>query len=851
MTPRQPSLFDDDPPVQEPRPAEAPRKAAPARPPVGFCEVVVEAGTRALDRPLTYSIPQRLAGKLHPGSYVRVPLGRQSVCGYVVGFTDTPPQVTIRPVQEKILDEDVLEPQTLALAQWLSSHYRAPLAAALRCFLPPGSGRKVERVVALTDAGREAEESLLVPAQAAVLRALRGVPRLTWAQLQRAVPEDHRKALTRSLQALCSRGLTTDERRLAAPAAQARVVQVATLAGDRDWDALMAQMAARKPRQAEVIAALLAAEDHTLPLAALARPSVQALARDGLVSVAQQRVARTPGGWALAQRDHKLILNPAQEACLEAVREALQRHEPAGFLMHGVTGSGKTEVYLRTIEAALQMGRSAIVLVPEISLTPQAVGRFRARFGDRLALLHSALGAGQRLDEWERVRRGEATIVVGARSAIFAPCANLGIIVVDEEHESAYKQDADPRYWAHAVARQRAQQEGAVLLFGSATPLLETYHAATEGAEEGLPFRLLELPERVDSRPLPPVEVVDLRQEPRDPVHDSLSVPLIEAVRACVAAGEQAILFLNRRGFSTFVLCRDCGFSMRCPDCAVSLTYHHATRRLRCHHCDYDVRVPEQCPNCQGYDIGFHGQGTERVADQVQRFVEGAVVSRLDRDTTTRRGALTDILGAFAEGRSNVLVGTQMIAKGHDFPNVTLVGVLNADTGLNRPDFRAAERTFEVLTQVSGRAGRADKPGRVIVQTYNPDHYAIVAAAGHDYAAFCQQELASRRTNGYPPFTSLIRLCFADEEEERALSVARRCAVALQEIGVRYKRGIVQFLGPAEAPLHKLRGQFRYHLLLKGPAAETTREALEAALEGLGDTAPTVVTLDVDPMDMM
>jgi primosomal protein N' (replication factor Y) len=850
MTKRQPSLFGDDPSVQEPQPAQAPRKAASAHPPVGFCEVVVETGTRALDRPLTYAIPHRLAGKLHPGSYVRVPLGRQSVCGYVVGFTDTPPPVTIRPVQEKVLDEDVLGPETLALAQWLSSHYRAPLAAALRCFLPPGSGRKVERVVALTEAGRQAEESLLAPPQAAVLRALRSAPHLTWPQLHRAMPQEHRKALSRSLQALCSRGLATDERRLAAPAAQAKLVQVATLASNRDWDCELGRMG-RKPRQAEVIGALLAAEDHTLPLASLPRPSVQALARDGLVTITQRRLTRSPGGWALAHRDEQISLNASQEGCLEAVREALEASAPAAFLMHGVTGSGKTEVYLRSIEVALQMGRSAIVLVPEISLTPQTVGRFRARFGDRLALLHSALGAGQRLDEWERVRRGEATIVVGARSAIFAPCVNLGIIVVDEEHESAYKQDADPRYWAHAVARQRARREGAVLLLGSATPLLETYYAATEGAGDGLPFRLLELPERVDSHPLPPVEIVDLRQEPRDPVHDALSVPLIEAVRECVEAGEQVILFLNRRGFSTFVLCRDCGFSMRCPDCDVSLTYHHGTRRLRCHHCDHDVRVPEQCPNCQGYDIGFHGLGTERVADQVQRFVEGAVVARLDRDTTGRRGALTEILSAFAAGRSNVLVGTQMIAKGHDFPNVTLVGVLNADTGLNRPDFRAAERTFEVLTQVSGRAGRADKPGRVIVQTYNPDHYAIVAAARHDYADFCRQELASRRTNGYPPFASLIRLCFSDEEQERALSVARRCAVALQGAGVHYKRGTVQFLGPAEAPLHKLRGQFRYHLLLKGPDATTTREALESALESLGDTSPTAVTLDVDPMDMM
>ncbi len=804
---------------------------------------------------MTYSVPPALHDVVRVGSYVKAPLGRQTVSGYIVGFTHTAPPMAIRPILDKLVDEDPLTESEVGLARWLATRYGASLVDALRCFLPPGTQRRPECRARLTPAGRSAAGDSAVAAaanQQALLGALRESDDIDVWQLGRLFGGGREGATraTAALRALVAKGLAVQVRGLKRPAAGPRSQQAARLTdADHDWDAVLDGLTTRAPRQAEALAALLAAGEEPVLVADLPREAVGALCKAGLVEVFSHRVARPvpdAGMASIATGPHEL--NPAQSAVVTRVRTALAQREAAAFLLHGVTGSGKTEVYLHSIEAALQAGRSAIVLVPEIALTPQAVSRFRARFGRRLALLHSSLGPGERFDEWDRVRRGEADIVVGARSAVFAPCRDLGVIVVDEEHEGAYKQDSQPRYAAPVVAAERARRDRAVLILGSATPSVETYYRAATGAD-GL--RLVELPARVDDRPLPPVEIVDLRQEALDGQGGTFSLALLEALRGCVAADEQAMLFLNRRGFSTFVMCRECGVSLRCPDCAVALTYHHRTRRMRCHHCDYARPVPEQCENCEGYDIGFHGLGTERVADLVERLVEGARVVRMDRDTTGARGAYSTILNRFASGAANVLVGTQMIAKGHDFPNVTLVGVLNADTGLNRPDFRASETTFQVLTQVSGRAGRADKPGRVIVQTYNPDHYAVVAASRHDYAQFYQRELASRLTNRYPPFVSLVKLGFAAEEEEQALAVARRAAVGFQDIGVCHKGDDLHFLGPSEAPLHRLRGQWRYHLLVKGADPAAVRVAVDTVVAALGETAGTTVTIDIDPVDMM
>jgi primosomal protein N' (replication factor Y) len=495
------------------------------------------------------------------------------------------------------------------------------------------------------------------------------------------------------------------------------------------------------------------------------------------------------------------------------------------------------------------------VLVPEISLTPQTVGRFAARFGDRIAVLHSSLGAGERFDEWERARTGEARVVIGARSALFAPVADLGIIVVDEEHEPSYKQDAVPRYNAISVAQWRAEQAGAVLLLGSATPALEHYWAACNPADSqvvpDLRLTLLELPERIGGRPLPEVRTLDLRGETAIGPNSTLAEDLREAIAERLERGEQVMLFLNRRGYSTFVMCRECGFVLTCPDCAVALIYHRESGTMRCHHCDHAQLAPEECPNCQGVDIGFRGLGTERVADQIGRQFPDHPILRLDKDTTAAKGAYGQILGQFARGEAQILIGTQMIAKGHDFPEVTLVGVINADVGLYRPDFRAAERTFQLLTQVSGRAGRADKLGQVYVQTYNPDHYALQAAAQHDYAAFYQVEIAARREHQYPPFTKLASVVFSHPVEETAHEAARQAAVSLQDLGLEHSHGAVQFVGPGACPLHKLRGRYRYQILLKAPDYATLTRLLRDLLDRLERPEDLRVTVDVDPADMM
>jgi len=607
------------------------------------------------------------------------------------------------------------------------------------------------------------------------------------------------------------------------------------------------QLSAIAPRQAEIIR-VLRESDRPIPVAELSRSAVAALAEKGLVRVSEQRIHRIPEEPGLGNVDvQALTPTQAQYGILQRVCDAIQARRYEALLLHGVTASGKTEVYLQAIEAARAEGRSAIVLVPEIALTPQMVGRFRARFGDSLALLHSALSAGERYDEWERVQRGEADIVIGARSAIFAPSQNLGIVVVDEEHEHAYKQESTPRYLATAVAAERARRSNAVLLMGSATPSVEAYYHACH--EDWL--SLVSLPERIDNHPLPPVRVIDLRHETLMGKGGSFSQMMLEAIADRLQRGEQTILFLNRRGFSTFVMCRDCGYVLRCPNCAVSLTYHHGSRQMRCHHCDYSVPVPDVCPNCESYEIGFHGLGTERVADQVEREFAGVTVARMDRDTVGRKGAHGDILRSFARGEADILVGTQMVAKGLDLANVTLVGVLNADVGLYTPDFRAAERTFQLLTQVAGRAGRAEKPGEVLVQTYNPDHYAIVAAQKHDYVAFYEQEIRARRHNLYPPFVELANLVFQDEDEQKALNTARRAAVCLQDMGVFFKTGDVQFLGPAPAPLHKLRGRYRYQMLLKAIDMERLNQTVRDLQECLADTGSTQVIYDVEPMDMM
>ncbi|MEZ4598508.1 MAG: primosomal protein N' [Syntrophotaleaceae bacterium] len=553
---------------------------------------------------------------------------------------------------------------------------------------------------------------------------------------------------------------------------------------------------------------------------------------------------RDPFAGEAPEPDKAVVPGPEQSAALAAIGQSLQSGQFTQILLHGVTGSGKTEVYLRAIEQAIAGGKQALVLVPEIGLTPQLVGRFRARFADRvrrLAVLHSGLSDGERYDAWRAVARGDVDIIVGARSAVFAPASRLGIIVVDEEHETSYKQGEGFRYNARDLALLRGQMEGATVLLGSATPALTTFFRARQGqiSYQGLPCRILD-------RPLPEVKLIDLRQERPE---GSLSETLRQSLLENLERREQSLLLLNRRGFAPYLLCMECGATLRCPNCEITLTYYQKQRRLRCNYCDFSQSPPDVCPACLGSGMTPEGAGTERLEEELANLFPGARVGRMDRDTTGRKGAHQRLVKSMACGEIDILVGTQMVAKGHDFPGVTLVGVVNADSALNLPDFRAAERSFTLLTQVAGRAGRGEKPGKVLIQTFVPEHYVLEAAARHDYAGFYEQETAIRRELSYPPFGYLTNCVLAGND---LVQVAETAAVFADELERLKGNLAVEILGPAPCPLNRLRGKWRFQILLKAVERSSMRRIL-SNIGSLRARVPRRVSLivDVDPLDML
>jgi primosomal protein N' (replication factor Y) len=560
----------------------------------------------------------------------------------------------------------------------------------------------------------------------------------------------------------------------------------------------------------------------------------------GFLSEAEEELRRDPFLDRPAPSDAPVEPTAEQTAALEAIGAALKGGGFAPFLLHGVTGSGKTEVYLRAIAEALAQGRRALVLVPEIALTPQLVSRFRARFTEAsIAVLHSGLSDGERYDAWRAIARGEVSIVIGARSAVFAPLEKLAIIVVDEEHEASYKQGEGFRYHGRDLALLRGQMAGAAVVLGSATPALTTFFRAQEG-QTGY----LSLSGRALRRSLPEVSLVDLTAARPE---GALSEELAVALRENLERGEQALLLLNRRGFAPFLLCSDCGRTFRCPNCDITLTYHQGRRLLRCHYCDHAEAPPDLCPQCGGGNIEPEGTGTERLEEELGQLFPTARIARMDRDTTSRKGAHQRLVEAMEKGEVDILVGTQMVAKGHDFPGVTLVGVIGADSTLNFPDFRSGERTFSLLSQVAGRAGRGEKPGRVFIQTYAPDHYALACAAAHDYRGFYDQEIACRRELRYPPFGFLVNLVLSGNDPARVSRAAQTLAEGLQRGAAE-----VEVLGPAPCPLARLRGKSRMQILLKAPRRLSLRRLLDRLADlQKGVSAGVRLAVDVDPVDML
>ena len=731
-----------------------------------------------MDRTFHYLVPEELAGQAVPGRRVLVPFGGRRLTAYVLAAVADSAMERLKPVIDVLDDEPLWTGNELEFFRWVASYYLHPLGEVLKTALPAGINLQSRR-----SGGTGGAEQL--------------------SGGRSVLHESYFRPLPAAL----------PQRQLGAKASQ--ILELLRQSGETPT----AELRGRFGQCA---------------------PQLKRLLELGLVAREQREVYRDPFRDESCERDEHRQLNQHQQAAFDSLCRALEGRNFAPFLLHGVTGSGKTEVYLQAIAHALTLGGNALVLVPEISLTPQLVRRFRARFGSGIAILHSALSDGERYDEWRRIRRGLVRIVIGARSAIFAPLERIAIIVVDEEHESSFKQGDGLRYNARDLALVRGRLEQAAVVLGSATPLVTSLHAVQQGRLE-----LLSLPERVRNLPMPLVETVAMQG-----VKETISPRLRQELAQNLAERGQAIIFLNRRGFATFLVCSHCSQPLSCPNCSVTLTFHRSRGQSVCHYCDYAVPAPGTCPSCGGLELKELGAGTERVESELAELFPKARIVRMDSDTTSGRGGHNRLLARMADGSADVLIGTQMITKGHDFPGVTLVGVVNAEASLNMPDFRSSERTFQTLSQVIGRAGRGDVPGRVLLQALNPAHYAIQCAIGHDLEGFYQQELEFRGETGYPPFAYLAALGFSGTSEcgvaQQAEVTARLLTQLKNKMALR-----VEILGPAQAPLYRLRGRFRRQILLKAPARRDLRSLLTAWIGQRQKNSAVREIIDIDPLDMM
>ena len=756
--------------------------------------------------PFDYSIPPGIAAGLKAGQRVQVPLGKgnRPVIGYCIAIgTKAPGRHPLKPLARVVDPEPLLSPAMLRLGEWMADYYLCTLGQVLQAIVPAG------------------------------VRGQAGTREMTFL----SVPDGVKQQLAAGTLKL----------------------------GAKQLDAMRILAAAPRPLSPPELAQ--AAKCTLGPIAELRKKK--------LVKAEVRRIQQVDVDDAPLPREEHLTLNPDQQIALDCILAALRDRRHETILMHGVTGSGKTEVYIRAIEEVIHYGRQAIVLVPEISLTPQTRSRFKSRFS-RVAVLHSHLSDAERHWHWQQIARGEVEVVVGARSAVFAPTPNLGLIVIDEEHDGSFKQGETPRYHARDVALQRAAMESVPLVLGSATPSLESWHRATltRSVSEGIErsevrgqrsdaeiqnpkskiqncLRLIDMPRRVEDRPLPAVATIDLRTEFQSRAsRGAVSRSLHRAIDHALEEGGQVILLLNRRGFSTHIQCPACGHAVKCPHCDLALTHHRADQQALCHYCDFQMPAPVRCPQCAFDGIRFTGFGTERLEAEINSRFPGVETLRMDSDTMQKPGSHEKALDRFRAGEVKILLGTQMIAKGLDFPNVTLVGVVNADTTLHFCDFRAAERTFQLVTQVAGRTGRGDKGGRVLVQTFSPDHYAILAAIDHDYARFAAAELPSRQEHLYPPFASLIRLIFRGESEplteQFAEAAAAKLRTAIEAANIEHR-----LLGPAPCPIAKLRGLFRFHLLASSSIGDQLRAVVRSVIDSLGPAEGIQFVVDVDPLDLL
>lgn len=802
--------------------------------------------------PLTYRVPPAL--EVWPGQRVLVPLAARRATGIVVEPERRPaPGHNIRTILRVLDAEPLLSPELLTLGLWIAEYYHAPVGEVFRAMLPVGKETRRVKVVSLTEAGR-ARESELASSLLTEVRESDEARFLSHLALRPHLSLSAARSQPGGA-ALIAEGIKRRWIEVGDEQRDRRKVMAVTLAGVSFVPALGRRLPRAAQRIIEALEERGPSRDHRelVKTAKASLAMLRQLEAEGIVNCADARTALlgppTPGGDGAASElsvdTVALALTTGQSSALESLEAQLCRNEFGVSLLHGVTGSGKTEVYLRLMAKCLESGRSALLLVPEISLTPAARAIFAERFGKQVALLHSGLGAAERQAEWWRIWRGEARAVLGTRSAVFAPLANLGLIVVDEEHDASYKQQDTPRYHGRDVAVVRARLAGALAVLGSATPSLESYSNAQQGK-----YRLLTLAQRVLNRPLAQVEIVDMREEFRETRTQALlSRRLREEIEKQLASGNQTMILLNHRGYSWFVLCRSCGEAVTCANCSISLTYHRREHRLICHYCGATAAVPSRCAACGSEYLHYVGEGTEKIEDKLRELFPRARVARLDRDVA-KAGRFARVLAAFRDGETDILVGTQLIAKGHDFPGVTLVGIVSADMGLRLPDFRAAERTFQLLTQAAGRAGRGEAPGRVLVQTFYPGHYSIRLAADQNYAGFFSKEMGFRRLMHYPPAAALANVIAQDEDLEKAAGIAQMLDECLRSAAdPRY----ILKLGPNPAPLARIERRYRIQILLKASSrAQLNRTINELIVEcRRRRIPPRSVLIDVDPVNIM
>jgi primosomal protein N' (replication factor Y) len=801
-----------------------------------IASVIVDVPAKQTDREFDYRIPEKWNQVIKPGMRVIVPFGPRMVQGFVTGLKAKSDFAKLRFIKEPMDLEPILNDELLQLGDWLTKEAMCFKISALQAMLPAAMKAKYEKFIKVV----EDKKDQLPPS---IQNLFEKNDSLSWKDV---IEGENASLVQKEMQ----NGNLELEYNVKNRLNKKTVRVIKSLLSPMELKELASAISSHAKKQQELLQYFIEHQEpiplkELLELMNTSSGTVKSLVSKGALAEMDQEVYRDPYENRVFEKSIPFTLTAEQTAALKPIQEKIHHDEHDVFLLYGVTGSGKTEVYLQAIASVIEKGKEAIMLVPEISLTPQTVKRFKERFGEQVAVMHSGLSVGEKYDEWRKIHRKEVKVVVGARSAVFAPFENLGLVIIDEEHESSYKQEETPRYHARDVAIERAKSYGCPVILGSATPTLESFARAKKNV-----YKLLTLSQRMNKNALPAVDIVDMREELRTGNRSMFSELLFTKLKDRLEKGEQTVLMLNKRGHSSFVMCRSCGLVINCPNCDISLTYHRFNDIMKCHYCGFEEGMPSVCPECESEHIRFFGTGTQKVEEELAKILPEARVIRMDVDTTSKKGSHERLLNAFGEGKADILLGTQMIAKGLDFPNITLVGVLSADTMLHLPDFRSSEKTFQLLTQVSGRAGRHQLPGEVVIQTYTPEHYSIELSALQDYDAFYEREMYLRRQSHYPPYYYVVLITVSHEDLMKTVSVTEKIT---NYLGSRLNRDSV-VLGPVASPISRINNRYRYQCLIKYKREPDLNQHLRTLLEHYQkETAQNhlQISIDLNPQIMM